>query len=237
MSDSELLTDWEDDQDSFFDVHDAARLTLTPPSTLRRWIANGVVVPSRVATDDDDNEIKGFSLRDLAFIRIIRHLTDPNPPLGAISLQHAVESVAHAVQRLSRLGTHWADAHLVGDAGPLVYVPDQDDITKALPFGRGQRVFEEFLDVQLRRLLLGPESLLIPPEFLAFVEMNPRKREGHPVVRGTNIETAILFELIGESDGVSRAHSLYPFLTAEALLAVEKFHSEYLHDRREVPTG
>lgn len=237
MPKSEPLTDWDDDHDSFFDIHDAARLTRTPPSTLRRWIRDGVVTPSRRATDEDGQQEDGFSLRDLAYVSIIRHLTEPSPPLRAISLEHAVESVSHALARLSRLGTHWADAHLLGEHGPLVYLPDEHGVTKALAAGRGQRVFEDFLDVQVRRLLLGPESLLIPKELLAYVEMNPKKREGHPVVRGTNIETVMVFELLTEPDGAARAQRLYPFLPAEAFLAVRKFHSEYLHDRREVLTG
>lgn len=237
MPKSEPLTDWEDDHDSFFELADAARLTRTPQSTLRRWVKEGVVTPSRRATDEDGETVDGFSLRDLAYVSIIRHLTEPAPPLRAISLEHAVESVSHALARLSRLGTHWADAHLLGEHGPLVYLPDEHGVTKALAAGRGQRVFEEFLDVQVRRLLLGPESLLIPEEFLAHVEMNPRKREGHPVVRDTNIETLVIFDLLGEPGGDGRARKLYPFLPAEAFLAVEKFHSEYLHDRREVLTG
>lgn len=236
MPKGSTLTDWEDDHDSFFDAHDAARLTLTPLSTLRRWVVAGVVSPSRVAIDAEGERIEGFSLRDLAYIRIIRHLTAPSPPLKRIELGQAVEAVAHALARLSRLGTHWADAHLVGDAGPLMYVADQHGITKALSAGAGQHVFEEFLDVQVRQLLLGPESLLIPAEFLAHVEMNPRKREGHPVVRGTNIETRVVFDMLSQRGGEDRARHLYPFLPAEAFLAVRKFHSEYLHDRREIPT-
>lgn len=229
------LPRWNDDF-SFFEFAEAAHLTLTPPSTLRRWIALGVVEPSRSATDDDGNKVSGFSLRDLAYIRVIRHLTlnDEMP------LERAVEHVAHALARLSPLGSHWADAHLLAsDGSPLMWIRDQDGVTRSIPgaAGRGQYVFEEMLDLQVRQMLLGPESLLIPEDLLAHIEMNPRKRDGHPVIRGTNITTKMVFGVLAQPDGFTVAHRLHPFVPAEAFLAVQKFHSEYLHERPKVPVG
>ena len=226
-----------DETDSFFDEADASRLTLTPPSTLRRWIAGNIVTPSRIATDDEGREVKGFSLRDLAYIRIIRHLTFPLRGGRGIPLEAAVEHVSHALNRLSKVGTHWVDARLLPTPGPLVFLPDEHGVTQSLPGGTGQRVFDELLDVQVRQMLLGPESLLIPEELLQFIEMNPRKRDGHPVIRGTNIGTMTIFSLIEQPDGEARAAQLFPFLKAEAFLAVRKFHREYLHERTEIPVG
>lgn len=227
-------TNW-DETDSFFEFSDAARLTLTPPSTLRRWIAGEVVTPSRVATTDDGREVKGFSLRDLAYIRIVRHLTAPVFGYG-LRLEVAVTHVTHALDRLAPVGTHWADAHLLVGPEPFMYIPDDAGVTKSLSRGAGQRVFEDMMDVRVRQMLLGPESLLIPADLLAHIEMNPRKQGGHPVIRGTNITTEMAFSIIVE-DGMEQAQRLYPFVTGEAFLAVRKFHKEYLHERVEVPIG
>lgn len=228
-------TSWEEDTDSFFDIQDAGRLTLTPLTTLRRWVTEGVVKPSRLAIDEDGHHVSGFSLWDLAFIRIVRHLTTVGEP--KLRLEDAVLHVSHALSRLSPIGTHWADAHLLSKPGPLMLVADGHGITQSLPGGAGQRVFEEFLDLQVRQMILGPESLLIPAELLEHIEMNPRKRDGHPVIRGTNISTTVVFDIMRRADGLARAKSLFPFVSAEAFLAVGKFHREYLHERVKVPTG
>ena len=65
-----------------------------------------------------------------------------------------------------------------------------------------------------RKLRQGADALLIPNEYVGYVEINPDVSDGAPVVRETRIKTAVLHAMVNvgrTTNDIMR--NAYPFLT------------------------
>ncbi len=214
----------EREDESYYSLADAARLALISTSRLKRWIAIGAATPTqRIVTPKREIVASGFTLADVGYLHLLRHLTND----GSVPLDHAVRLLTHFIARFGPPGSKWRDA-VVGRGGPgrsrvVAYAPDEWLATLAIPGkeGAGQRYFN-----LLDKLLpdgVTLESLLIPVEFLPYVEINPKKADGQPVVRGTRIRTEVVRAVADRYGLRAVTEDYYPHIPEESVYPVIRF--------------
>lgn len=218
--------DWPED-DSFYDYAQAARLAMVSPSTLRHWISIGVVTPSR-AFEEGGKPRVGFSLADLGYLHLLRHLRKHGVPLEA-----SVELLYHLIARFGAPGPAWRKARLLAKGKHVVaFLPDEWRVTAAIPGpeGAGQKVIEAFFTEVVEQLQERPDAILIPSEFLDFIEMNPNVEGGAPIIRGTRVPTAVIRDLTDKTSVEHVMSHTYPFLSVDQIRTAQAFE-EYLDKR------
>ena len=214
-----------DTDDSFLELDEAARLALVKERRLARWVSIGVVTPSRRLVDTKRRVLdEGFSLGDVGYLHLLHHLRTQNVPLRT-----AVEVVYHLFDRFGPPGPKWREASVhVTPEGVVGFAPDEWSATLAIPGkeGAGQKLALEVLGT-----IIDPEitleRLLIPAEFLDDIELNSRKENGFPVIRGTRLRTSTIRRLadLHGTDVVIRDY--YDHITPKNIEACRRFE-EYL---------
>ena len=88
--------------------------------------------------------------------------------------------------------------------------------------------------------MLGPEfallkqradALLVPSEFALHVEVDPRVRNGLPVIRKTTIQTATIHRLHRTGRTYKRISEYYPHLSHAQIVQANKFE-QFLDSER-----
>ena len=203
--------------ETFFPLGDAARLAGVTSSRLKRWIKLGVATPTqRIVAPGREVLTTGFSLADVGYLHLLRHLVDKG-----LNLDHAVRILYHFIGRFGPPGPKWHDA-IVGRGGPgragvVAYAPDEWLATLAIPGreGAGQRYFNLLGSLFPEGVTL--ESLLIPAKFLPYVEISSMKEDGHPVVRGTRIRTETIRAIVDRYGKRAVTEDYYPHIPSESI--------------------
>jgi hypothetical protein len=219
------------DDKTFYTFHQAARLARIRLRRLRRWIQLGVVTPSRHIVGSDGHLIaEGFSLQDVGYLHLLRHLTDKGIPL-----EDAVQFLRHLLLRFGPPGPTWKDARIgarpgIGRGGAsshlvLASSPDEWAETLAIPGsdGAGQRIWSELVDILPDTVSL--ETILVPADYLQHVEISERAN-GLPLVRGTNVHTSVVHDLLKSMDLPALIRDYFPHISEAAAAAADAFEGE-----------
>ena len=209
---SKAMDEWQ----GFYSIAQVARLAKIPRRTLYEWRERKIIEPSLEVVD------YGYSYADLTIIKIMRLLRENQLDLTSVG-----QALRHLYDRLGAPSRGWADAS-VFIAGRRIYAefPDEWETTAATQFG--QKV-ETSLFGDLFTILRDQEegAILIPQDYLRFVEINPKVMGGDPVVRGTRVPTSILAMLRKKGRSVDEIAQLYSPLPKETIIkAIE--YEEYL---------
>lgn len=172
----------------FYTTLDVARLVQVPSRTLYEWQRRKIIKPSLELEGDDGKTIQGYTYADLVLIRILRALREDK-----IDFTSAAIAIDHLFARLGPPSRGWADAH-VYFRGKRIYAwkPDDWDVTEATAMGQKVET-RAFGDVfpELHRIEEGI-SIVVPEEYWGHVDIDPRVKDGQPVVHGTRIPTSAL---------------------------------------------
>ena len=172
----------------FYTALDVARLAQIPSSTLYEWQQRKIIEPSIEFKEDGVRTEQGYSYADLVMIRILRALREDK-----IDFTSAAIAIDHLFARLGPPSRGWADAH-VYFRGKRIYAwkPDAWDVTEATAMGQKveTRVFGDIFP-KLRRIEEGI-SIVVPEKYWGHVDIDPRVKDGQPVVHGTRIPTSAL---------------------------------------------
>jgi uncharacterized protein (DUF433 family) len=134
-------------------------------------------------------------------------------------------------ERLGPPSRGWANER-VYVVGNRIYVdrPDEWGATDATELGQKvEPVLFGDLFEELRELDEGA-SILVPPEFRAYVQINPQIMGGEPVIKNTRLPTSVLRAMLRKYKTVDRLASLYRPITKEAIKKALEYEA-YL-DRR-----
>ena len=207
----------------FYDLDRAARLALVPCSTLAHWVAAGVVTPSRrIVAPDNRIVAEGFSFADLGYLHLLRHLRKHDVPL-----EDAVRFLVSAFSRFGSPGPKWKDARVFLEGSGkrrrvYLHLPDEYETTLAKPDHASQRVIDTFLGEAFIKLRERADSVLIPPDLLDDIEIDPRVADGMPVVAGTRIETAVVRDL-ARTMPEKRIVEMFPFLRRKQIRSAVRY--------------
>ena len=172
----------------FYTSRDVARLAQIPLRTLLEWQQRKIIKPSLEFGDEDGKTVKGYTYADLVMIRILRALREDK-----IDFTSAAIAIDHLFTRLGPPSRGWADAHVYFQ-GKRIYAwkPDSWDVTEATAMGQKveTRAFGDIFP-KLRQIEEGI-SIVVPEEYWGHVDIDPRVKDGQPVVHGTRIPTSAL---------------------------------------------
>lgn len=202
----------------FYIPADAARLARIPRQRLDAWRRMGLIPRDLVFVGFSGDEDEGYSFESLVYLRVVRMLRQYE------SLQRAVDTVRHLIDRFGSPGPDWADARLLVEGSHvLVIARDEWQVTNVQHKTRlmHQIVFEE----DFEQLRARADALLIPREFQEYIEIDPSVASGYPTVRGTAVRSSVLYALHSRDYSQKKIAQEYPFLNrAQIRKAVDFEH-------------
>ena len=205
------MTTWH----GFYSTSQVSRLARVPRSTLYDWKARNILRPSVQVMAGGGRVDEGYSYADLTIVRLMRALRDDRLDLRSVGV-----ALRHLFDRLGPPDKGWHDAH-VYIVGSKVYaeLPDEWETTAATQFGQKveTRLFGQLFPILREQEERG--SILVPPEFSQFVEINPEIMGGQPVIRDTRVPTAVLATLVDKGHTLSELASLYAPIKHQAIKA------------------
>ena len=212
----------------FYSTSQVSRLARIPVSTIYEWRRRGIIRPSLELVEGGLLADEGYSYSDLTLVRIIKALRDRH-----LDFDSAANALRHLYARLGPPDRGWANEK-VYVIGNRIYVdrPDEWQVTDATELG--QKVMEMFFGDLFEELREGDEgaSIIVPPQYRNYVQVNPGIMGGEPVVRGTRLPTATLVALLADHD-VNELKKLYRRIPPEKIdKAIE--YERYL-DRQTAP--
>ena len=204
----------------FYTPAQAARIARIPRRRLAAWRRAGIIMPTVHVTDLDGREEDGYDFDALVYLRLLRMLREQRVPL-----ERAVRAVRHLRDRFGPPGPDWASARIFiqGD-DVFVEAPDAWEVTEATR--GGQRVADVLFGPEFARLRERADALLVPDEYAVTVAIDPDVRSGLPVVRGTTLETAVIYRLHQRGLTPPQIRDYYPHLTPSQIngaIAYERF--------------
>ncbi len=226
-----VMKDWQ----GFYSISQVSRIARIPVSTLRYWKVKDVFPPSVVIMEGTTPVEYGYSYADLTIIRLMRALRDDRLNLKSVGI-----ALRHLYDRFGAPNREWRDAHvfIVGNQ-VLANRPDEWETTVATKYGQKAftGVFGDLFE-ELKELEEGI-SILIPRDYSAYVEINPKIMAGEPVVKGTRIPTRAVFAKSLAGRTLQELAKLYrlAFVVVKKVIEYEKFLSSPPAKIREVAAG
>jgi len=200
----------------FYSAAEASRIARVPPWTLGAWRREGVIVPSVEWVDEQGKAQVGYTFESLVFLRLTRMLREQH-----ITLFKAVEAVCSLRHRFGPVGSSWAEARIFADTGNVfVYKRDEWETTMAPTH---QRVIEQLFGEEFARLRDRADALLIPNEFMRFVEIDPTIRNGLPIVRNTTLQTSAIHSLRQQNYKYEQIRAMYPFIERRMIIGADRY--------------
>ena len=210
------MTKWH----GFYSTPQVARLARVPVSTLYSWRKRAIIAPSVELVDENGETVEeGYSYADLTIVRIIRALREDRLDLTSVSV-----ALRHMYERLGPPSEGWFDAN-VYIVGNKIFAEKSDDWQTTSATGFGQRVDTRvFGDLfPLLREQEEEDSILVPRDYTAYVEIDPSVMGGQPVVRNTRVPTSLFPTLLAKGKSIDDLSRLYYPISRETIEKTVEF--------------
>ena len=209
-----------------YTTQQVSRLAGIPTRTLYDWKQRGILRPSLQLIENGEVVDEGYSYADLTLARLIRALRDKQ-----LDFSSAARALHHLYERLGPPNRGWANerVYLLGNR-VFVDRPDEWEATDASALGQKviTTLFGDLFD-ELRDADEGA-SIIVPPHFRQYVQVNPSVMGGEPVIRDTRLPTATVRAMLERYGSIQKLASLYsPIPRAKLEKAVE--YERYLDKR------
>lgn len=216
-----LMAEWQ----GFYTTRQVSRLTGIPTSTLYEWRRRGIIRPSLELRQAGLVADEGYSYADVTLIRVLKALRDRR-----LDFDSAAKALRHMYERLGPPDRGWANERVyVLDNRIYVDRPDDWEATDATELGQKvATVFFGDLFEELRALEEGA-SIIVPPQFRPYVDINPKVMGGEPVVHNTRVPTAVLTTMLRKYKSITKLAALYrpiPRETIQRAIEYERFLDE-----------
>jgi uncharacterized protein (DUF433 family) len=201
----------------FYRPAEAARIARIPRQRLTAWQHEGIIVPRLKIQVDDEPPEWGYTFTEVVYLRLLRMLRERSIPL-----EEAVKTVKHLEARWGPPSPAWSDVRIFTQ-GRHVYVEGKDEWEVTDATQGGQKVATILFGEEFERLRERADALLIPAQFRSFVEIDPSVRSGLPIVRGTTIETNLLYNLREQGHSYQGIHDYYPIISLAKIKGAIKY--------------
>ena len=201
----------------FYTPAETARIARIPRGTLNAWRQKRIVMESIEWENEEGSREAGFTFDALVFLRLIRMLRDHD-----VALRKAVVAVSELTKRFGPPGPAWEAVRIFSwDDDVFVHRADEWETTTATR--NSQRAADVLFGEEFKQLRDRSDALLVPRRFQRHVEIDPLKRNGHPVVRGTTVPTSVIHALRIQSLSFADIRQEYPFISIQAAQRAHKF--------------
>jgi len=204
----------------FYTPTEASRIAQIPKWTVDSWRRGGIVIPSVEWIDERNKLHTGHTFETVVFLRLIRLLREKT-----ITLFESVKVVKKLRDRLGTPSERWADAKIfVYKKDVIVY--DASDSWESTVATRGHQKIAEFLfGEEFKRLKERADALLIPEQFMDYVEIDPAFQNGLPIILGTTVLTSLIHKLKQQGCEYIDIEEMYPFIPNSKITGADKYET------------
>jgi len=213
-----------DPRQGFYPRDIASRLADVSRKTMAEWDKKGIVPALIHWTDPRGRETPAYTFEGLVYLRLIRLLRQQK---NSVPMRRIIVAVEYLVEKFGPPGPEWEGARIFSD-GKRIWV---DKPTLVSASDGGQIGSEVLLGKEFARFRARADALLVPEDFLEWVEIQPSLRNGMPVVRGSGMETRIIHAMFNQGMNERDVKASYPFLSLTQIRHGEGFE-KYLDDRK-----
>jgi uncharacterized protein (DUF433 family) len=206
----------------FYSPQEAARIACIPNWTINDWKRTGIFIPTIKWIDEQNKEHLGYNFEAVVFMRLIRNLRSKG-----VSLYKAVDAMSQLKKRFKSPSQEWAKAKIFVDKKDA-YVYDERDkdswgITMVTRFN--QRVDEYILGKEFILLKDRADALLIPEQFMNFVEIDTSIQNGLPIIRDSKILTSTVHYYRSQEYSNKDIQEMYPFIALDKIIGAEEYET------------
>lgn len=206
----------------FYLPTEACRIAMVPTWTLNYWKRNGIIIPTVKWTDELDKEHLGHTFETVVFMRLIRLLREQH-----INLHNTVNAMQQLKQRFGSPSIGWANARIFVDKNDAYVYEEKDRDTWGTTVSTryNQRVMDFIFGDEFALLKERADALLIPSQFMDYVEIDPNFQNGLPIVLNTTILTNTVHTLKQQGYEFTDIHDMYPFIPVEKIEGAEGYET------------
>ena len=201
----------------FYTRAEAARIARIPRRTLDAWRQKRIVLESIEWENEEGKREVGYTFDALVYLRLIRMLRENN-----IVLRKALHAVSELTKRFGPPSPAWQSVRSFS-WGDDVFVNSTDEWKTTTATRSSQKAADILFGEEFEQLRDRSDALLVPRNFQRHVEIDPSKRNGHPVVLTTTIPTSLVHALCLQSLSYSDVHQEYPFISTVAVQTAHEF--------------
>ncbi|MGD0794513.1 MAG: hypothetical protein ABR958_02810 [Dehalococcoidales bacterium] len=142
-----------------------------------------------------------------------------------ISLINAVNAIKQINTRFGYPSKRWVEARIWVEAKE-VFVYDSKDTWDTTDVTRGhQKVAEFIFGKEFTLLKERADALLIPSQFMDYVEIDPSIQNGLPIILDTTILTSVIHKIKIQGYEFSEINEMYPFIQRSKLIGAEEYET------------
>lgn len=82
-----------------------------------------------------------------------------------------------------------------------------------------------FFGIEFKQLKERADALLIPNQFLQYVEIDPLVKNGLPIVYNTSVPTRLIHSFKNQGYDFNEINDMYPFISKKLLVGAEKYET------------
>ncbi len=208
----------------FYTTHEASRIACVPEWTVNSWKNEGIIIPSAGWVDEHKVIHIGYTFETVVYLRLIRIFRDRN-----ITLLEAVKALNLIKERFGVPGKTWAQIKIFADSEDVyVYSENETDSYQTTVATRQHQYLAEFFfGTEFVHLKERADALLIPSEFINYVEIDPSFHNGLPLVMGTSVLTSTIHGFRKRGYAYKDVMSMYPFVDRNVMIGADKYE-DYL---------
>ena len=197
---------------------EASRISKVPEWTVNSWRRSGIVIPSIEWIDERNKVHIGHTFETVVFLRLIRLLRDKG-----ITLFESVKVVKGLRDRLGPPSTRWADAKIFTDKKDVIIYDYRDGWESTVATRGHQKLAEFFFGEEFKRLRERADALLIPEQFMDFVEIDPSIQSGLPIILDTSVLTSLVYKLRKQNYEYTDIQEMYPFISNKKIIGAGEY--------------
>jgi len=204
----------------FYTPTEASRIAQVPEWTVSSWRRGGIIIPSIKWIDERNKVHIGHTFETVVFLRLIRLLRDKG-----ITLFEAVKVVKSLRDRLGSPNTKWANVKIFADNKDVIVYDHSDGWESTVATKGHQKLAEFFFGEEFKRLKERADALLIPEQFMDYVEIDPSVQSGLPIILDTSLLTSLVHKLRNQNYEYTDIQKMYPFIPNNKIIGAEEYET------------
>ncbi len=202
----------------FYTPFEASRIAHVPQWTVNSWRRAGIVIPSIEWIDEKNRVHIGHTFETVVFLRLIRLLRKKQ-----VTLFESVQAVKKLRDRLGPPSQRWADAKIFVHNKEVIVHDNRNGFESTVVTRGHQKIAEFFFGEEFKRLKDRSDALLIPEQFMDYVEIDPSIQSGLPIIFDTSVLTSLIYKLRKQNHEYTDIQKMYPFIPNKKIIGAEEY--------------
>ena len=119
----------------------------------------------------------------------------------------------------------WARIKIFVVGKDVIVYDESDGWDSTIATKSNQKLAEFFFGVEFALLKERADALLIPNQFLEFVEIDPSIKNGLPIIINTSVPTSLIHSFRKQGYIYNEIQEMYPFIVRKYMIGAEKYET------------